>query len=146
MDPLTLLLADSRFPSGSYAHSLGLEHAVSDGLLDVPAFIRARQRLVAGADARFAVEARRAAAGVSEGRELPIAPLVRLEVAWAARGPSPALRAPPRRRGAHLLRTPAVAFRGSAPPARTLSASAPPAGGSFGAAAIAAYRDASRLT
>ena len=28
MDPLALLLADSRFPSGSYAHSLGLEQAV----------------------------------------------------------------------------------------------------------------------
>ncbi len=60
MDPLTLLLADSRFPSGSYAHSLGLEQAVNDGLTDVPAFIRARLRLVAEADARFAVEARRA--------------------------------------------------------------------------------------
>ncbi len=59
MDPLTLLLADSRFPSGSYAHSLGLEQAVSDGLRDVPAFIRARQRHVAEADARFAVEASR---------------------------------------------------------------------------------------
>ena len=61
MNPLALLLADSRFPSGSYAHSLGLEQAVNDGLTDVPAFIRARQRLVAEADARFAVEARRAA-------------------------------------------------------------------------------------
>ena len=61
MDPLTLLLADSRFPSGSYAHSLGLEQAVNDGLRDVPAFIRARQRHVAEADARFAVEARREA-------------------------------------------------------------------------------------
>ena len=59
MDPLTLLLADSRFPSGSYAHSLGLEQAVNDGLRDVPAFIRARQRHVAEADARFAVEASR---------------------------------------------------------------------------------------
>ena len=28
MNPLALLLADSRFPSGSYAHSLGLEQAV----------------------------------------------------------------------------------------------------------------------
>src|SRR3954454_7838362 len=97
MDPLTLLLADSRFPSGSYAHSLGLEQAVSDGLRDVPAFIRARQRLVAEADARFAVEARRACAGVADGRELPIARLVRLEVAWAAGCPSPALRAAARR-------------------------------------------------
>ena len=53
---LTFLLADSRFPSGSYAHSLGLEQAVTEGLTDVPAFIAARLRLVAEADARFAVE------------------------------------------------------------------------------------------
>ena len=39
MDAVALLLADSRFPSGAYAHSLGLEQAVSDGLTDVPAFI-----------------------------------------------------------------------------------------------------------
>src|SRR4051794_41266876 len=111
MDPLTVLLADSRFPSGSYAHSLGLEQAVRDGLRDVPAFIRARQRLVAEADARFAVEARRAADGVSAGRELPLAPLARLETEWAARCPSPALRAAARRLGAQLLRTAAVTFR-----------------------------------
>src|SRR4051812_50184910 len=59
MDAVMLLLADSRFPSGSYAHSLGLEPAVADGLRDVPAFIRARQRLVAAPHPRFAVEARR---------------------------------------------------------------------------------------
>jgi urease accessory protein len=99
MDPLTLLLADSRFPSGSYAHSLGLEQAVADGLTDVPAFIRARQRWVAEADARFAVEARRAR-GVRD--------LVRLEVEWAARCPSPVLRESARRLGAQLLRSAAV--------------------------------------
>ena len=89
MDPLTLLLADSRFPSGSYAHSLGLEQAVSDGLRDVPAFIRARQRLVAEADARFAVEA-------SRGNVF--------EEEWYARTPSPALRDAARRTGSQLLR------------------------------------------
>jgi urease accessory protein len=145
MDPLTLLLADSRFPSGSYAHSLGLEQAVADGLRDVPAFIRSRQRLVAEADARFAVEARRAAAGVADGRELALAPLERLEIAWAARCPSPALRAAARRLGAQLLRTAAVAFRG--PAALVPRDDAPPAAApSFAAAAISAYRDASRLT
>src|SRR6476620_7613866 len=110
MDPLTLLLADSRFPSGSYAHSLGLEQAVADGLRDVPAFIAARQRWVAEADARFAVEARRAAACVTSGHELPVGPLARLDEEWAARCPSPALRAAARRLGAQLLRTAAVAF------------------------------------
>src|SRR4051812_45625504 len=93
MDPLTLLLADSRFPSGSYAHSLGLEQAVADGLTDVPAFIRARQRLVAEADARFAVEARRGNV---------------LEDEWCARCPSPALREAARRLGAQLLRSAAA--------------------------------------
>ena len=90
MDALTLLLADSRFPSGSYAHSLGLEQAVAGGLTDVPAFIRARQRLVAEADARFAVEARRGNV---------------LEDEWCARTPSPVLRDAARRLGAQLLRS-----------------------------------------
>jgi urease accessory protein len=90
MDPLTLLLADSRFPSGSYAHSLGLEHAVEDGLTDVPAFIAARQRLIAEADARFAVEARRGNV---------------LEAEWYARCPSPELRDAARRLGVQLLRS-----------------------------------------
>src|SRR4051812_50070596 len=84
MDAVMLLLADSRFPSGSYAHSLGLEPAVADGLRDVPAFIRARQRLVAAADARFAVEARRGNLWEDE---------------WYARCPSPALRDSARRLG-----------------------------------------------
>jgi urease accessory protein len=116
MDPLALLLADSRFPSGSYAHSLGLEQAVSDGLRDVPAFMRARLRLVAEADARFAVEARRAVGGAA---------LARLDAEWAARCPSPALREAARRLGAQLLRSAATVW---------------PAG------AIAAYRADSRLT
>jgi urease accessory protein len=90
MDPLALLLADSRFPSGSYAHSLGLEQAVLEGLTDVPAFIAARQRLVAEADARFAVEARRGNV---------------LEDEWCARCPSPELRDAARRLGVQLLRS-----------------------------------------
>jgi urease accessory protein len=117
MDPLALLLADSRFPSGSYAHSLGLEQAVNDGLTDVPAFIRARLRLVAEADARFAVEARRAA-----GCERDLA---LLDAEWAARTPSPVLREAARRLGAQLLRSAATVWPGGA---------------------IAAYRVASRGT
>src|SRR4051794_1037596 len=87
MHALTLLLADSRFPSGAYAHSLGLEQAVAEGLTDVPAFLRARLRLVAEADARFAVEARRGNV---------------LEQEWCARCPSPVLRDAARRLGAQL--------------------------------------------
>ena len=106
MDPLALLLADSRFPSGSYAHSLGLEQAVADGLTDVPAFIRARLRLVAEADARFAVEARRVS-----GCERDLA---RLDAEWAARTPSPVLREAARRLGAQLLRSAATVWPGGA--------------------------------
>jgi urease accessory protein len=118
LNPLALLLADSRFPSGSYAHSLGLEQAVHDGLRDVPAFIRARQRLAAHADARFAVEARRAAAS-------PPPALAALEREWAARTPSAVLRDAARRLGAQLLRSAAVVWPGGE---------------------IAGYRAASRLT
>jgi urease accessory protein len=153
MDPLALLLADSRFPSGSYAHSLGLEQAVADGLTDVPAFIRARLRMAAEADARFAVEASRAAAAGSAAagagdpaaggattadrdpaaadRDPAGAPggaaaaLARLDAEWAARTPSPVLRDVARRLGAQLLRSAAVVWPGGA---------------------IAAYRAASRGT
>jgi urease accessory protein len=131
MNPLALLLADSRFPSGSYAHSLGLEQAVASGLTDVPSFMAARLRLVAEADARFAVEARRAAAsgipvvhrGLSpvsksdpraRGSGLPgSAPaLTRLDAEWAARCPSPVLREAARRLGAQLLRSAATVWPG----------------------------------
>src|SRR4051794_41431924 len=87
MHPLALLLADSRFPSGSYAHSLGLEEAVRAGLTDVPAFIAARLRLVARADARFAVEARRGG-GVGGGGGAP-------RPRPGARGAGPGRRPPP---------------------------------------------------
>jgi urease accessory protein len=99
MDALALLLADSRFPAGAHAHSLGLEQAVEDGLRadEVPAFAAARLRLVAEADARVAVAARRAAATG--------AALHDLDAEWCARCPSPALRDVGRRLGAQLLRS-----------------------------------------
>jgi urease accessory protein len=95
MDALALLLADSRFPAGTYAHSLGLEQAVADGLTadGVPAFVAARQRLVAEADARVAVAARR-------GEDV--------EEEWMARCPSPLLRDSACRLGIQLLRSAAV--------------------------------------
>jgi urease accessory protein len=92
---MLLLLADSRFPSGSYAHSLGLEQAVADGLTDVPAFMAARLRLVAESDARFAVEARR-------GRDVADE--------WLARCPSPVIRNASLRLGRQLLRSAAVVW------------------------------------
>jgi urease accessory protein len=114
MDALLLLLADSRFPSGSYAHSLGLEQAVASGLTDVPAFMASRSRLVAETDARFAVEARRAAA--ADHMESPPAAVARLNAEWHARCPSPLLRESARRLGAQLLRSAAAIWPVSAPP------------------------------
>jgi urease accessory protein len=106
MTVLGMLLADGRFPAGTYAHSLGLEQAVSDGLEagGVPAFMGARLRLVAEPEARVAVAARRAAsAGGAPGA-------VAVEDEWAARCPSPVLRESARRLGAGLLRSAALAL------------------------------------
>lgn len=60
---VSMLLADSRFPAGSYAHSLGLEQAVAEGLGvgGVAPFMAARLALVARPDAALGVAARRAA-------------------------------------------------------------------------------------
>ena len=97
MDALMLVLADSRFPAGAHAHSLGLEEAVNQGLTDVPAFAAARLRLVAEADARIAVAARR---GDVDGAEAE----------WLARCPSPILRDVGMRLGAQLLRSAAATW------------------------------------
>lgn len=102
----SLLLADSRFPAGSYAHSLGLEQAVAEGLdVDgVPAFLGARLRLIATADAAISVAARRAARDGSEDE------LAALDDEHAARCPSPVLRDISRRLGSQLLRSAATAW------------------------------------
>ncbi len=103
---LSMLLADGRFPAGSYAHSLGLEQAVADGLAGegVAAFIGARLALVAEPEARIAVAARRAALT----RGVPGALAVDAEV--AARCPSPVLRESARRLGGALLRSAAAVW------------------------------------
>ncbi len=124
----SLLLADSRFPAGSYAHSLGLEQAVAEGLgVDgVAPFMGARLRLVAQPDAALSVAARRAAAGSGE-RTTPdvafsphpstkpaeagaAAELAALDAEHAARCPSPVLRDVARRLGSQLLRSAATAW------------------------------------
>jgi urease accessory protein len=119
-----LLLADSRFPAGSYAHSLGLEQAVSEGLhIDgVAPFIGARLRLVAASEAALSVAARRAAAGTSAGgangpsgarralRDDDGGALAELDDEHAARCPSPVLRDVARRLGSQLLRSSATAW------------------------------------
>ena len=137
MDALMLVLADSRFPAGAHAHSLGLEEAVNQGLTDVPAFAAARLRLVAEADARIAVAARR---GDVDGAEAE----------WLARCPSPILRDVGMRLGAQLLRSAAATW--PVTPRRTPR---PVALGELGAAAgiddegvalLALYDDAATVT
>jgi urease accessory protein len=107
---LGMLLADGRFPAGSYAHSLGLEQAVADGLgVDgVSDFIGARLRLVAEPEARIAVAARRAAH--ADG----VAGAICIEREFRARCPSPVLRDIARRLGAALLRSAAGAWPSAA--------------------------------
>jgi urease accessory protein len=114
-----LLLTDSRFPSGGYAHSGGLEPAVEDGLdaAGVPAFLVGRLRGVAAPEAVLAVAARRAP---------DLDSLLALDLEAAARCPSPPLRTAASRLGSQLLRTACAVW----PQARLL----------------AAYREASRAT
>jgi urease accessory protein len=104
MNAVALLLADSRFPAGGYAHSLGLEQAVAEGLgpAGVAPFIAARLRLVARSEAALTVAALRAAR--DDGA------LAALDGEHAARCPSPVLREVARRLGAQLLRSAAVAW------------------------------------
>ena len=126
MDPLALLLADSRFPSGSYAHSLGLEQAVADGLTDVPAFIAARQRLVAEADARFAVEARRAAEpGPARGSRRSGRRAARARCCARPRGGSARSCCARPRRSGPAIRSPRTAPRRGSRRGRSRSASSP---------------------
>jgi len=96
-----LLLTDSRFPAGGYAHSGGLEAAVQGGLgVDgVPGFLAGRIRGVSLPEAVVAVGAARAA----RSRKLPS--LLALDREAAARCPSPPLRATATRLGSQLLRT-----------------------------------------
>ena len=109
MSAVAMLLADSRFPAGGYAHSLGLEQAVSDGLgvAGVAQFIDARLRLVARADAALSVAALRAAAR-SDAQDL-----ASLDDEHAARCPSPVLREIARRLGTQLLRSAATTWAGA---------------------------------
>jgi len=103
---VTMLLADGRFPAGGYAHSLGLEQAVADGL-QAPAardFVAARLALVAEPEARIAVAARRGARSDGVGGALAV------DEEFAARCPSPLLRESARRLGSALLRSAAAVW------------------------------------
>lgn len=98
---LGMLLGDGRFPAGSYAHSLGLEQAIAEGLEGeaVGEFISARLRLVAEPEARIAVAAR--AGARADGLRGALA----LDQEFAARCPSPVLRESARSLGGALLRS-----------------------------------------
>src|SRR5579862_8568273 len=101
-----LLLTDSRFPAGGFAHSGGLEAAVERGLTpaEVPEFLSGRLRGVSGPEAFLIVAAARGARGADE-RSLAV-----LDLEAAARCPSHALRATATRLGAQLLRTAAAVW------------------------------------
>jgi urease accessory protein len=94
---LALMLADSRTPTGGYAHSGGLEAALEAGLTahEVPAFMAARLSTVGLTDAAVAA----AACG-----ETAVDGLRRLDDEIGARTPSPPLRAASRQLGRALLR------------------------------------------
>jgi urease accessory protein len=98
-----MMLTDARLPTGGHTQSSGLEAAVRAGLgsdgadvTEVAAYARDRLRTVMRVEAGTAVVARRLTCAGSDPRAA--------EPAWAARTPSPALRAVSRRQGRALLR------------------------------------------
>ena len=100
--PAVLLLADSRLPSGSHAHSGGVEMAVDGGLVstvdDLALFLRGRLRTAGPVAAGFAAAAQLLAAqSAVDWRPW--------DDAYSARTPAPALRTASRAQGAALLRT-----------------------------------------
>jgi urease accessory protein len=101
MTALELLLADARTPTGSYAHSGGLEAALADGVdaRAVPDFILARLRTTACCEAAVAATAARCDS---------LDELLALDGEAAARTPAEPLRAVARGLGRALLRTAAV--------------------------------------
>lgn len=86
-DLLLMLLADARLPTAGHTQSGGLEPAVVDGLRtqDVPEYIEVRLRTVTRVEAASAVVALH---HLRQGCRL-----ADVEVAWAARTPSAAMRA-----------------------------------------------------
>jgi urease accessory protein len=93
---LMMLLADARLPVAGHTQSAGLEPAVRDGLRDVPAYMRTRLTTVTRVEAAAAVVALHS---LRQGL-----PLAAVELAWAARTPSPAMRRTSRAQGKALLR------------------------------------------
>ncbi|GAA0319897.1 urease accessory protein UreF [Kineococcus aurantiacus] len=136
-DLLLALLADARLPVGAHTQSAGLEPAVAHGglaLADVPEFLHGRLRTVVAVEAGTAVVARH---HVLAG--LPPGPV---EDAWAARTPSPPLRAASRTLGRGYLR---MAGRVWPHPVWAALGRTPPRPLVLGALAAVAGLDAARL-
>lgn len=97
---VALLLADARLPSGGHAHSSGLEPALLGGMspLAVAEFLTLRAQTTALVDAGTAVAAMHAVLDGDGSR------LGAVEMAWAARTPSRAMREASRELGRGLLR------------------------------------------
>lgn len=118
MNPLLLLLLDSRAPAGAHNHSGGMEAAVSSGLVaglpEAAEFCRGRLRTSGLVAAAFAAAACRLQLGPAPGPPAagpPAAGRPRLAQEWAlldaefeARTPSPAMRAASRQLGGGLRR------------------------------------------
>jgi urease accessory protein len=100
-----LMLADGRFPCGSYAHSGGLEAAVEAGqVTDLPT-------LAAFIDGRLATSGRVAASFAAAAALTPGAPGIgRLDLELDARIASPALRRTSRQQGRALIRATRAAW------------------------------------
>lgn len=91
-----MLLADARLPVAGHTQSAGLEPALRDGVTDVAAYLELRLRTVTRVEAGTAVVALHR---IRQG--LALAPV---EAAWAARTPSPAMRATSRLQARGLVR------------------------------------------
>jgi urease accessory protein len=93
-----MLLADARLPVAGHTQSGTVEAALAHGLTthDVPAYLRTRLRRITLVEAGTAVVARH--------RATTSGSLVDVDVAWAARTPSGALRAASRGQGRTLRR------------------------------------------
>ncbi|WP_232676542.1 urease accessory protein UreF [Nocardioides sp. R-C-SC26] len=109
-DSLLLLLADARLPVAGHTQSGTLEPALAGGLTvdDVPFFVATRLRTVTRVEAATAVVAlHRIRSGLK---------LDDVERAWAARTPSPAMRATSRTQARALLRLTSRLWPAPAPP------------------------------
>lgn len=111
-----MLLADARLPAAGHTQSGTVEAALAHGLTthDVPAYLRTRLRSVTLVEAGTAVVARHRAG--------PGGKLAEVDVAWAARTPSSALRQASRSQGRALRRLAGALWPEGLTPLRDLAA------------------------